>query len=51
MFEHIIERAQKRGAQMIELTTNKKRAETHQFYKTLGFENSHEGFKLYIDRD
>ncbi|MDA0194998.1 MAG: GNAT family N-acetyltransferase [Bacteroidetes bacterium] len=48
MLEYITQRARERGAQLIELTTNKKRSRAHKFYKSLGFENSHEGFKRYL---
>jgi N-acetylglutamate synthase-like GNAT family acetyltransferase len=33
---------------IIQLTTNKKRAEANHFYEKLGFESSHDGMKLYL---
>lgn len=39
------------GATIIQLTTNKKRAKAVKFYEKIGFEASHEGMKLYIDKE
>lgn len=41
-----VEYARGKGAQMAQLTSNKSRLEAHRFYERLGFERSHEGFKL-----
>lgn len=41
-----IDRARSRGCVLVQLTSNKRRAEAHRFYGSLGFEASHEGFKL-----
>jgi ribosomal protein S18 acetylase RimI-like enzyme len=35
-----------RGCGLIQLTTDKRRADAHRFYAALGFEASHEGMKL-----
>ncbi|SKB03858.1 GNAT family N-acetyltransferase [Aeromicrobium choanae] len=35
-----------RGATLAQLTSDKRRADAHHFYETLGYEASHEGFKL-----
>ncbi|WP_274364105.1 GNAT family N-acetyltransferase [Paenibacillus thermotolerans] len=43
-----IERAKERGCKVIQLTTDKKRPEALQFYKTLGFQATHEGLKMYL---
>jgi GNAT superfamily N-acetyltransferase len=43
-----IEEARARGAGMVQLTSNKVRKDAHRFYRTLGFEQSHEGFKLML---
>jgi GNAT superfamily N-acetyltransferase len=37
--------ARRRGAHLIELTSNKVRGDAHRFYERLGFARSHEGFK------
>ncbi|MET0743853.1 MAG: GNAT family N-acetyltransferase [Microvirga sp.] len=37
--------ARRRGARLIELTSNKARGDAHRFYERLGFARSHEGFK------
>src|SRR5215212_3990609 len=34
------------GGRMVQLTTDKRRADAHRFYESLGFVASHEGMKL-----
>ncbi|OKJ05540.1 GNAT family N-acetyltransferase [Kitasatospora sp. CB01950] len=41
-----VERAKARGCALVQLTSDKRRADAHRFYLGLGFEASHEGFKL-----
>jgi ribosomal protein S18 acetylase RimI-like enzyme len=41
-----IERCHERGCGLVQLTTDKRRADAHRFYEALGFEASHEGMKL-----
>jgi GNAT superfamily N-acetyltransferase len=41
-----LDRARERGCRLAQLTTDKRRTEAHRFYASLGFEASHEGFKL-----
>lgn len=48
MFEWAIERAKERQAHLLQLTTDKKRPEALNFYKKLGFKESHEGMKLHL---
>lgn len=46
MFEWAIEEARGRGCSLVQLTTDKKRADAQRFYASLGFVASHEGMKL-----
>ena len=41
-----IDLARARGCGLVQLTSDKRRAAAHRFYGSLGFECSHEGFKL-----
>lgn len=41
-----IDRARQRDCALVQLTTDKSRADAHRFYRTLGFVASHEGMKL-----
>jgi GNAT superfamily N-acetyltransferase len=41
-----LDRARERGCGLAQLTTDKRRTDAHRFYASLGFEASHEGFKL-----
>jgi len=43
-----IERAQRRGCGMVQLTSNASRTDGHRFYANLGFEQSHLGFKMML---
>lgn len=40
------ERGRARGCVLVQLTSDKRRADAHRFYRSLGYEQSHEGFKL-----
>ncbi|SHO62754.1 GNAT family N-acetyltransferase [Algoriphagus zhangzhouensis] len=48
MMNWAIARAKERKAQLIQLTSNKKRSKAIRFYEGFGFEASHEGMKLYL---
>ncbi|TRX59484.1 GNAT family N-acetyltransferase [Fulvivirga sp. M361] len=48
MIMRAIEMAQKKGAHMVQLTTDKKRPEAIRFYNDLGFTATHEGMKLHF---
>jgi len=50
MFKWAIEESQKKGAHLLQLTTDKKRPEALKFYKKLGFKASHEGMKLHFGK-
>ena len=46
MMKWAIERAQARGAHIVQLTTHKSREDAHRFYERLGFKGTHLGMKL-----
>jgi ribosomal protein S18 acetylase RimI-like enzyme len=50
MFRWAINRAQERGAHLLQLTTDKQRPEAVKFYEKLGFTATHEGMKLHFPR-
>ena len=46
MMGWVIDEARRRGCALVQLTTDKTRADAHRFYARLGFVASHEGMKL-----
>ena len=50
LFEWAIEEARRRDCALVQLTTDKSRADAHRFYERLGFVASHEGLKLKLLR-
>jgi GNAT superfamily N-acetyltransferase len=48
MFQWAIDEARRRGCALVQLTTDKTRADAYRFYERLGFTASHEGFKLQL---
>jgi GNAT superfamily N-acetyltransferase len=48
MIQWAVEQCRDRGCGMVQLTSNKKRVDAHRFYQRLGFDQSHEGFKLFL---
>ena len=48
MFDWAIRRAKDRGCHMVQLTSDKARADAIRFYEELGFVASHEGMKLHF---
>lgn len=46
MIEWAIAQSRDRGCGLVQLTTDKQRADAHRFYERLGFVASHEGMKL-----
>lgn len=50
LFEWAIAKARTEGCHLIQLTMNKERPDTLEFYKKLGFVPSHEGLKLFLSK-
>ncbi len=50
MFDWAIEETRRRNCALVQLTTDKSRADAHRFYEDLGFIASHEGLKLNLFR-
>ena len=48
MFKWAIDEAHRRGCAVVQLTSDKTRADAHRFYERLGFTASHEGYKLQL---
>jgi GNAT superfamily N-acetyltransferase len=48
IFQFAIQRAKKRNAHLLQLTTDKKRPDAIRFYESLGFKASHEGMKMHF---
>jgi GNAT superfamily N-acetyltransferase len=48
MMAWAIEEARRRGCALVQLTSDKSRADAHRFYEGLGFAASHEGMKLHL---
>jgi ribosomal protein S18 acetylase RimI-like enzyme len=48
MLRYAIERATASGCHLVQLTTNAQRTDAHRFYRRLGFEPTHVGFKLHL---
>ena len=46
MIRWAVEESGRRGCALVQLTTDKSRADAHRFYERLGFTASHEGFKM-----
>lgn len=46
LLQWAIHRAQEKGCNLVQLTSDKQRPDALRFYQSLGFEATHEGFKL-----
>ena len=46
-----VDEARARGCALVQLTTDKRRADAHRFYESLGFTATHEGMKLTLIAD
>jgi GNAT superfamily N-acetyltransferase len=49
LVSHAVDRARERGCTVVQLTSNRRRTDAHRFYASLGFEQTHAGFKLSLD--
>lgn len=50
MFKWAIKKSKERGAHLLQLTTDKKRPDAIRFYENIGFQASHEGMKLHLNK-
>jgi|TARA_B110000438_G_scaffold49068_2_gene49496 ribosomal protein S18 acetylase RimI-like enzyme len=48
LFEWAIKRSREEGVHLVQLTTDKDRSGAIEFYRTLGFKDSHLGMKLHL---
>ena len=48
IFHWAIAESRRRGCALVQLTTDRTRADAHRFYERLGFVASHEGLKLHL---
>ncbi|MHA7175686.1 GNAT family N-acetyltransferase [Arthrobacter sp. Sr24] len=48
MIRWAVEEGRRRGAALVQLTSDKAREDAHRFYERLGFTASHVGFKLFL---
>jgi GNAT superfamily N-acetyltransferase len=48
MMRYAADTARARGCGVVQLTSNKARADAHRFYRRLGYVQSHEGFRLLL---
>jgi GNAT superfamily N-acetyltransferase len=46
LLRHAIEEARRAGCYKVSLTSNKRRTDAHRFYERLGFERTHEAFRI-----
>jgi GNAT superfamily N-acetyltransferase len=46
MFDWAIDECRRRGCGLVQLTSDKRRPDAHRFYDALGFQATHEGYKL-----
>jgi len=49
LMRRAIEEARRAGCYKVALTSNKQRADAHRFYQRLGFQATHEGFRLDLE--
>jgi GNAT superfamily N-acetyltransferase len=51
MIEWAIAESRRRGCGLVQLTSDKRRSRAHEFYEALGFQATHEGYKLPLRSD
>lgn len=51
LLNHAIDECRARGCGLVQLTSDKKRADARRFYERAGFVAAHEGFKLQLNRE
>ncbi len=49
LIRHAVEEARKAGCYKVSLTSNKRRTEAHRFYERLGFQRTHEAFRINLE--
>jgi GNAT superfamily N-acetyltransferase len=49
LMEEAVDQARALGCYRVQLASNAARPDAHRFYQSLGFEASHQGFKLWLD--
>ncbi len=45
LIDHVMNEARRAGAEIVQLTTDRRRTDAHRFYERLGFEGTHLGMK------
>lgn len=48
LFQFLIDFSKAQYCHLLQLTTDKKRPQAYRFYESLGFKNTHDGFKLHF---
>ena len=46
MVRYAVDEARRRGAALVQLTSDRSRTDAHRFYERLGFLRTHDGFSL-----
>jgi GNAT superfamily N-acetyltransferase len=46
LLRYVIEEARRAGCYKLSLTSNKRRTDAHRFYQRLGFQATHEGYRV-----
>ncbi len=46
MVRYAVDEARRRGAVLVQLTSDRSRTDAHRFYERLGFTRTHDGFSL-----